>query len=304
MKRVLVAETLEDKGIQLLQRHFSVDLRDSTSEEELCGIIPDYDGLMIKTYTRVSPAVIDAAARLRVIARAGTGLDKVDVNYARAKGIVVQNTPEANIVSVAELVFGLLLAAARRVIPADRYVRGVTGWERDQFTGLELAGRTLGIVGFGHIGKKVAARAQAFEMSVQCYDPFIDAAAMAEFGVAKQEQFDDLLRQADCITVHVPLIDATHHLFSHRQFDLMKPDAILINTARGPVVDQAALFKALAEGRIGAAGLDVFETEPPTDRAFLALDNLVVTPHIGAATHEALEKMTVQAAEVIIRELA
>lgn len=303
MKRVLVTEALEQKGIDLLEKQFAVDLRDETSEEELIRLIPDYDGIMIKTYTRVSPAVIDAGKKLKVVARAGTGLDKVDVEYARSKGVVVQNTPEANIISVAELVFGLMLSIARKIVPADRYVRSVQGWDRDQYTGLELADRTMGIVGFGNIGKKVAARAQAFEMSVQCYDPFIDAGVMAQFGVSKQEKLEDLLREADCITLHVPLIDATHHLISHEQFAIMKPDAILINSARGPIVDQEALIKALSEGKIGGAGLDVFETEPPTDPALLALDNLVVTPHTGAATKEALEKMTVQAAEVIIKVL-
>ena len=302
-KKVLVTEELEQKGIDLLNQHYQVDLRQETSEQELIKLVPEYDALMIKTYTRVSAAVIDAGSKLKIIARAGTGLDKVDVEYARNKGIVVQNTPEANVISVAELVFALMLSVARHVVPADRYVRSVKGWDRDQYTGLELAGRTLGIVGFGNIGKKVAARARAFEMEVCCYDPFIDASAMADFQVRKEEKLEALLQHADCITLHVPLVEATHHLISDAQFDLMKENAILINTARGPIVDQTALLHALRDGKIAGAGLDVFETEPPTDKDFLGLQSLVVTPHIGAATKEALEKMTLQAAEAIIREL-
>lgn len=304
MKKVLVAERLDPAGVELLRQHFDVDVREQTPEDELAAIIGDYDGLMIKTYTRVSAQVIDRASRLKVIARAGSGLDKVDVPYAQGKGIVVRNTPEANVVSVAELVFSLMLAVSRRVAAADRYVRSREGWDRDRFTGVELAGKTLGIVGFGHIGKLVAVRAHAFDMQVRCFDPFVEAPAMAEHGVGKVEALDDLLGEADYLTLHVPLVDATRHLLSHAQFRRMKPGAIVINTARGPVVDEAALVKALQDGEIAGAGLDVYEAEPPQSAELLALDNLVLTPHIGAATHEALRRMTVQAAEVIVETLA
>ncbi len=302
-KRVLVTEALEPKGTDMLHQHFDVVMRDMTTEQELIDLVGDFDGLMIKTYTVVSPAVIDASTRLKVVARAGTGLDKVDLDYAQQKGVLVRNTPEANIVSVAELVFGMMLSLARRIPRADAYVRSQAGWDRDQFTGSELAGGNLGIIGFGNIGKKVAARAAAFEMSVQCYDPFVAAEEMAEFGVDKTAELNDLLDTADFMTLHIPLVDATHHLLSHEQFKRMKSNAVVINTARGPVVDQAALVQALRDGQIGGAGLDVFETEPPTDAELLALPNLVVTPHIGAATQQALEKMTVQAAQVLIEHL-
>ena len=303
-KRVLVTEALEPKGTDLLHEHFDVVLRDMTTEQELIDLVADFDGLMIKTYTVVSPSVLDVAKKLKVVARAGTGLDKVDLEYAEKKGVLVRNTPEANVVSVAELVFGMMLSIARRIPRADAYVRSMAGWDRDRFTGVELAGRNLGIVGFGNIGKKVAARAAAFEMTVQCYDPFIDSEDMARFGVMKAADLNDLLDSADFITLHIPLVDATHHLFSHTQFKRMKSTAVLVNTARGPVVDEAALIKALQDGEIAGAGLDVFENEPPADPALLALPNLVVTPHVGAATQQALEKMAVQAAHILIEHLA
>jgi D-3-phosphoglycerate dehydrogenase len=303
MKRVLVAEALDQEGIDLLKQHFAVDTRELTSEEELKEIIPQYDGLMIKTYTRVSKEVIDRAVKLKVVARAGTGLDRVDIAYAKTKGIIVRNTPEANIVSVAEMVFALMLGMARKIVLGDRYVRSQSGWDRDQFIGAELSQKTLGIIGLGHIGQRVAKRATGFEMRLISYDPLVEAGEMAPFGVEKVETLDDLLRRADFITLHVPLIDATYHLIGRDQLALMKRTAILVNTSRGPVVDQEALLTALKEGGIAGAGLDVFEVEPPQDKGFLGLENVVLSPHVGAATHEALKKMTSQAAQIIIENL-
>ena len=304
MTRVLVTEALDPQGYEMLERHFEVDRRDSTSEEELLEIVDQYDALMIKTYTRVSAAVIDKASRLKVVARAGSGLDKVDLDYAKEKGILVRNTPDANTTSVAELVFGLMLALSRNLVPAHNYLKATEGWDRDQFIGYELSGKRLAIVGFGNIGKKVTKRATAFEMEVSCFDPFIDAAAMAEHGVTKVEDVNELLNNADYVTVHVPLLDSTRHLLGKKQFLSMKSTAIIVNTARGPVVDNQALVAALRDGQIAGAGLDVFETEPPEDPELLKLENLVMCPHIGAATKEALQKMTTQAAQVIIDELA
>jgi D-3-phosphoglycerate dehydrogenase len=304
MPRVLVAETLDQEGIDLLKRHFDVDTRELTSEEELKAIISQYDGLMIKTYTSVSKDVIDEGSRLKVIARAGTGLEKVDVAYAKSKGITVRNTPEANVVSVGEMVFALMFAVARKIVLADGYVRRQAGWDRDQFIGTELTGKTLGVIGLGHIGKIVAKVARGFEMGCLGFDPFLNVEEMAEYGVKKVDVLEDLLPVSDLITVHVPLMDSTYHLIGESQIGLMKKTGILVNTSRGPVVDQKALLKALREKRIGGAGLDVFEKEPPDDKDLLGLENIVVTPHIGAATREALRKMTVQAAEIIIDELS
>ena len=304
MAKVLVTEALDPKGYEMLEQHFEVDRRDSTSEEELIAIVDQYDALMIKTYTRVSAAVIDKASRLKIVARAGSGLDKVDLDYAKEKGLLVRNTPDANTTSVAELVFGLMLSLSRNLVPAHNYLKGAEGWDRDRFIGFELAGKQLAIVGFGNIGKKVAKRAAAFEMEVACFDPFVDAAAMAEHGVTKVEDVNQLLNSADYVTVHVPLLDSTRHLLGAKQFASMKSTAIIVNTARGPVVDNQALVAALRDGQIAGAGLDVFEQEPPQDPELLKLDNLVMCPHIGAATNEALQKMTTQAAQVIIDELA
>lgn len=304
MAKVLVTEALDPLGYEMLERHFEVDRRESTSEEELLAMVDQYDALMIKTYTRVSAAVMDKASRLKVVARAGSGLDKVDLDYAKEKGILVRNTPDANTTSVAELVFGLMLTLSRNLVPAHNYLKAAQGWDRDRFIGFELAGKQLAIVGFGNIGQKVAKRAAAFEMTVRCFDPFIEAAAMAEHGVNKVEDVNELLNSADYVTVHVPLLDSTRHLLGAKQFSAMKPTSIIVNTARGPVVDNQALVTALRDGQIAGAGLDVFEQEPPQDPELLELDNLVMCPHIGAATHEALQKMTTQAAQVIIDELA
>lgn len=304
MKKVLVTEALDPEGYEMLEQHFQVDRRETTSEEELIELVDQYDALMIKTYTRVSAAVIDRATKLKMVARAGTGLDKVDLEYAKQKGLIVRNTPDANTTSVAELVFGLMLSLSRNLVPAHNYLSAAEGWDRDRFIGFELAGKQLAIVGFGNIGKKVARRAEAFEMQIACYDPFVDAAAMAEHGVDKVEDVNELLNAADYVTVHVPLLDSTRHLLGAEQFKSMKSTAIIVNTARGPVVDNKALVTALREGQIAGAGLDVFETEPPEDPQLLELANLVMCPHIGAATHEALRKMTTQAAQAIIDELA
>jgi len=288
----------------MLEQHFEVDRRDTTSEDELIEIVDQYDALMIKTYTRVSPAVLDKASRLKIVARAGSGLDKVDLDYAKQKNVIVRNTPDANTTSVAELVFALMLTLSRNLVAAHNYLSAAEGWDRDRFTGFELAGKQLAIVGFGNIGKKVARRAEAFEMQVACFDPFVDAAAMAAHGVTKVEDVNELLNSADYVTVHVPLLDSTRHLLGAEQFKSMKPTAIIVNTARGPVVDNQALVSALRDGQIAGAGLDVFEQEPPQDPELLKLDNLVMCPHIGAATEEALRKMTTQAAQAIIDELA
>jgi D-3-phosphoglycerate dehydrogenase len=304
MPRVLVAETLDEEGIDLLKRHFDVDTRELTPVEELKAIISEYDGLMIKTYTRVTKDVIDEASRLKVVARAGTGLEKVDVEYAENKGITVRNTPEANVISVGEMVFTLMFAVARKIVLADGYVRSRRGWDRDRFVGTELTGKTLGIIGLGHIGKRVAKAARGFEMRLLGFDPFVKVEEMAEHGVEKIDALEDLLPASDLITIHVPLMDSTYHLIGETQMGLMKKTVILVNTSRGPVVDQEALLKALKAGRIGGAGLDVFEKEPPDDEDLLRLENIVVTPHIGAATREALRKMTIQAAEIIIQELS
>ena len=303
MKRVLVAEALDQEGVDLLKTHFTVDTREHTSEGELKIIIPQYDGLMIWTYTRVPKDVIDQAVKLKVIARAGIGLEKIDLKYAESKGITVRNTPEGNTISVAEMVFALMLSVGRKIVLTDKYVRSQAGWDRDQFVGTELADKTLGIIGLGNVGKKVAKRGSGFEMRLLGFDPFLDKREMAKYGVEKVDSLEDLLPKADFITIHVRLMDTTHHFFGERQLNMMKKTAILVNTSRGQVVDQKALVKALKKGEIGGAGLDVFEIEPPDDTELLSLENIVVSPHIAGTTHEALKKMTFQAAKIIIENL-
>ena len=259
-----------------------------------------YDAIIIRTYTQVTKDVLDSAKNLKLIVRAGVGLDKVDVDYAKSKGIIVKNTPRANFVSVAEHVFALSLSLLRNIPAADRYVRDEKGWDRKLFIGEELNGKVLGLVGIGLIGSRVAHIASAFGMKIIAYDPFVSLEAMKKEGVEKKEDLLDLARESDIVSVHVPLFDSTHHLVGKEFLSLMKSTAILVNTSRGPVIDQEGLVNALENKNIKGAALDVFDSEPPTDKRLLSLDNVVLTPHLGAMTVEADKRMCVHAAEEVI----
>lgn len=303
MKKVLVTEKLDTKAIKLLGSSKILDMAigEKTTAETLIADIGNYDAIIIRTYTQVTKEVIDSAKNLKLIVRAGVGLDNVDVSYAKSKGIEVRNTPRANFVSVAEHVFALSLSLLRNIPAADRYVKDKKGWDRKLFIGEELNGKTIGLVGIGLIGSRVASIAQAFGMDVIAYDPFVSAEIMKKEGVIKKEDILDIARESDIVSVHVPLFDSTHHLIGKDFLDSMKKTAILVNTSRGPVIDQDELIKSLETETIKGAALDVFDSEPPKDRRLLSLDNVILTPHLGAMTIEADKRMCVHAAEEVIK---
>lgn len=257
----------------------------------LLNTVKDFDVLIVRSRTKVTAEVIQAGTKLEVIARAGVGLDNIDVNAAKNRNITVINAAEAPSVSVAELVFGLMLSLARSISTADAAMKEGK-WLKHTLTGFELRGRRLGIVGFGRIGREVAKRALSFEMKVSTYDvassSYAGAKEMgAETVATSRKGFEELLKTSDIITIHVPLLPETRNMFGEREFALMKKSAIIINASRGGIVDESALLKALKEGKLGGAGLDVFETEPPKNLDLMKFQNVVSTPHIGAQTTEA-----------------
>jgi len=257
----------------------------------LLNAVKDFEVLIVRSRTRVTAEVIQAGTKLKIIARAGVGLDNIDVDVAKKRNITVINAAEAPSVSVAELVIGLILSLARSISTADAAMKEGK-WLKHTLTGSELRGKRLGIVGFGRIGREVAKRALSFEMKVSMYDvapsQFKGAEEMGVETVATNRKgFEELLKTSDIITVHVPLLPETRNMFGEREFALMKKSAMIINASRGGIVDESALLKALRAGKIGGAGLDVFETEPPKNLDLIRLSNVVCTPHIGGQTTEA-----------------
>lgn len=269
---------------------------------ELIAALRGTHGLLVRGATKVTADVLEGATDLRVVVRAGTGLDNVDVAAARARGVVVRNTPNANSVSVAEMVFALALALERHVAAASGDLRHGT-WEKTKYMGRELAGRTLGVLGFGRIGREVALRARAFEMQVIAHDPLLDAWPEG-FAWVRRVDRDTLLSGADVLSLHVPLTPGTKGSFGADSFARMRPDAILVNASRGGVVDERALEDALRRGALRGAALDVFEQEPPGALPLLELPNVLATPHLGASTAEAQRRAGTDAAEILLGELA
>jgi D-3-phosphoglycerate dehydrogenase len=283
--RILVAEPLAAKGLELLRAHHEVDERIGLSRDELCSIIGDYDALVVRSQVQADAALIAAGQRLIVIGRAGVGVDNVDLDAATRAGITVVNAPTGNTIAAAEHTLALMFGVARKVAAADASLRRGE-WKRSQFTGLELRGRTLGIVGLGKIGLAIAVRASALEMTVLGVDPYVTAEVAANHGIELVE-LDRLLAESDVITVHVPLTRSTRGLIGPDAIARMKPGALVLNVARGGILDEAAVAEALADGRLGGAGVDVFESEPPTGSPLLDAPNTLLTPHLGASTAEA-----------------
>lgn len=286
--RVLVTEKLSDAGLDLLRKDFEVDLRPELSADGLAGAIAPYDALVVRSQTQVTADVIEAGDNLKVVARAGIGLDNVDVDAATTRGVLVSNTPGAVTRPTAELALALTLALLRRVAEGDRRLRRGDPWEWTPtwMLGSALAGRTLGIIGYGRIGREVARLARAFEMDVAYTRP--SGPLDGESGWLAH---NELLARADVVSLHCPLNDETRHLIDRDAFSLMKPSAVLVNTSRGPVVHEQALVESLREGAIAGAALDVFEFEPTVTAELLDLQNVVVTPHLGSGTWEAREQM-------------
>jgi D-3-phosphoglycerate dehydrogenase len=300
--RVLVAEPLATEGLELLKTEHEVNYRPELSRDEFLALLPDYDALIVRSGVKVDAQAIAAGAQLRVVGRAGVGVDNIDVAAATAAGILVVNAPTANTIAAAELTVGLIYALSRHIPQAEASLRRGE-WRRADFVGTELRGKTLGIVGLGKIGMAVAQRARAMEMTLVGSDPYVSAEVAAEHGIELIEM-DDVLRRADVVTVHVPLLAETRGMIGPEQLGLMRPTAFVINVARGGVIDEAALAEALRDGRIGGAAIDVYAHEPPHDSPLLDAPNTVLTPHLGASTREAQTKAGVEVAEQVLDALA
>jgi|NGEPerStandDraft_6_1074524.scaffolds.fasta_scaffold08101_3 D-3-phosphoglycerate dehydrogenase len=300
--KVLVKEKIGDSGVALLREHFDVDLGIDWSDQELAERIGEYDGIVIRSATKLTAELIGQATRLRAIGRAGVGVDNVDVEAATRRGIVVANAPESNVVTAAEHTMALLLALARNIPQA--YASLIAGrWERSKFSGVELYEKTLGILGFGRIGQLVAHRARGFGMRVLAFDPFVSAERYRDLGVEKADSPDDIYAQADFITVHLPKTPETEGFLGAEAFAKMRDGARVLNVARGGLIDEAALKDALDSGKLAGAALDVFPSEPITEHPLFGYPNVVVTPHLGASTAEATDRAGYQSAEQVVAAL-
>jgi D-3-phosphoglycerate dehydrogenase / 2-oxoglutarate reductase len=300
--RVLVKEKIGDSGVNLLREHFDVDLGIDWPEQELPQRIGEYEGIVIRSATKMTAELIGRADRLRVIGRAGVGVDNVDVEAATRRGIVVANAPESNVVTAAEHTMALLLALARN-IPQAHLSLTSGKWERSRFSGVELYEKTLGIVGFGRIGQLVAHRARGFGMRVIAFDPLVSAERYRELGVEKAASADALYAQADFVTVHLPKTAETEGFLDAGAFAKMRDGVRVLNVARGGLVDEAALKDALDSGKVAGAALDVFPSEPMTEHPLFGYPNVVVTPHLGASTAEATDRAGYQSAEQVVAAL-
>jgi D-3-phosphoglycerate dehydrogenase len=294
---VLIAEALSPATIEALGPDFDVRECDGADRGALLAAIPDADALLVRSATKVDAEALAAGTRLKVVARAGVGLDNVDVRAATQSGVMVVNAPTSNIVSAAELAVALMLSAARHISPAHAALRNGE-WKRAKYTGIELYEKTVGIVGLGRIGVLVAQRLSAFGMSVIAYDPYVQAGRAAQMGV-RLVDLETLLAESDFMSVHLPKTPETVGLIGDEQLHRVKPSLVLVNAARGGIVDEAALYAALKEGRVAAAGLDVFASEPCTDSPLFELENVVATPHLGASTDEAQEKAGISVARSV-----
>ena len=306
--KILVADKLADEGLEALKKQqMTFDAKVGLKEDELAAAVGDYDALIVRSGAKVTAKVLQNPGKLKAIARAGVGVDNIDLDAATAKGILVLNTAEASTLSTAEHALALMMSLARKIPAADHALRsGALDWKkRSQFQGTQLAGKTLGVVGLGRIGRTVASRALAMEMSVLGYDPFYTTPTALDGRVKMIRDFDDFLSQLDVITFHVPGGDQTRHLLNReRLFGKCKPNLLVINDARGEVVDEMALAEALKEKKVAGAGLDVYQQEPPAkDHPLFKLENTVLTPHLGASTDEAQTAVSVQACEAIIAYL-
>ena len=300
--RVLVKEKIGDSGVELLREHFDVDLGVDWDEAQLAERIGAYDGILIRSATKMTAELIDRAERLKVIGRAGVGVDNVDVPAATRRGIVVANAPESNVVTAAEHTMALLLALARNIPQA--YVSLTGGkWERSKFSGVELYEKTLGVLGFGRIGQLVAQRARGFGMRVLAFDPFVSAERYRELGVEKAESPQDIYAQADFVTIHLPKTPETEGFLDDEAFAAMRDGVRVLNVARGGLVDEAALERALDSGKVAGAALDVFPSEPMTESPLFGRGDVVVTPHLGASTAEATDRAGYQSAEQVVAAL-
>lgn len=292
--KVLVSDPIAKEAIEIL-KNAGIEVVEKTglSPEELVKEIAEFDGIVVRSATKVTKDVIEAAKNLKVIGRAGIGLDNIDQNTAKAKNIKVVNTPTATSISVAELALGMMFGAARRLPQATASTKAGK-WEKKKFKGFELFGKTLGIIGAGRIGTELAKRAQVMGMKVVAFDPYVKTNEYAQI-----VEFDTLLKESDYISLHIPKTDETTHILNKAAFDKMKDGVVIINCARGGVVDEDALYDAINTGKVRVAAMDVYEAEPAKEHKLFALDQVIVTPHIGAQTAEGQTRAGVQIAELV-----
>jgi len=298
--KVLVCDPIEDEGIQKLEgAGFKVDVKPTITSDELKKTVSNYDALIVRSRTKVTKEILEVGKQLKLVGRAGAGLDNIDLEAAEKKGIKVLNTPEAPAEAVAELTMGLILALARSIPSADRAMKEGK-WTKKDLMGWELKGKILGTIGLGNIGEQVAKLARAFDVKILITKRTPPAPALLKELEAEFVPLHELLKQSDIVTIHVPYTSQTHHMIGEKEFQLMKKGSYLINTSRGAIVDEKALLKALQSQRLGGVALDVYEVEPPTNWTLMQLPNVVCTPHIGAQTEEAQKTASVLIAEKTI----
>ena len=304
--KILISDGLAQEGVEILKKfkNFEIIINNKTSREELLEIIEQFDGIIVRSATKITPDIINAGKKLKVIVRAGTGYDNINIEECNKHGIVVLITPLGNANAVVELTVGLMLNFARNIYKANTSMREGK-WNKKSLRGSELQGKTVGVIGLGNIGAAVAKKCQAFNMNVVAFDRFVPKKRGQDFGVELLDNFDDFLARSDYITIHVPLTNQTKDLISYAEIDKMKSTAIIVNVARGGVVNEQALYDALKNNKIGGACIDVFSKEPvdPKDAPFIGLDNCITTPHLGASTFEAQIEVAKLAAERIVQAL-
>ncbi|NPA93122.1 MAG: hypothetical protein GXO56_05530 [Chloroflexi bacterium] len=300
--KILLTDGLKAEGQAILAKEAQVDDRNGISAEELLQVIGDYDAVIVRGRTKITAEVLDAGKNLKVVGRAGVGVDNIDLEAAKARGITVVNAPQASTNAVAELAIGLMFALARRIPEADAGMKRGE-WLKKKLLGTELNGKTLGVIGMGRIGSRVGELAKALGMRIVGYDPLIPADEIARRGAEPLASLDELYAQADVITLHVPLTPNTRGMIGKEAFAKMKPGVFLICAARGGVIDEEALLEALESGQVGGAGLDVFATEPPGDSPLVRHPRVVATPHIGAQTKEAQTRVAEDIATEVLAAL-
>lgn len=304
MFKILVSDSLSDEGLKVLRssKDLVVDVKTGMKPEELKAVIGEYDALVVRSATKVSAEVIEAGSQLKIIGRAGVGLDNVDMKAATAKGIIVMNTPGGNTISTAEHTMSMIMALSRNIPLADLSMKNKE-WKRKDFMGVELYNKTIGIIGLGRIGMEVAKRSLAFGMRVKAFDPFLSKEVAEQMGV-ELVKIDDIYKEADYITVHVPMTEETKGMISDKQFAIMKDGVRVINCARGGIIDESALARALDSGKVAGAALDVFVEEPPKDWSLANYKkNVILTPHLGASTEEAQVNVAIEVAHQIVDAL-
>lgn len=298
--KVLVTDPIHEDGIKKLEEFADVEVATDLDQEALIKKIPEFDAIIVRSATKVGKGELDAAENLKIIVRAGVGLDNIDLDAAEEKDIKVENTPEAPTTAVAELTIGLMLAWARKIPEADKAMKEGK-WIKSELAGTELKDKTLGIIGTGRIGREVAQRAKTLGMNLLGYD--VEKSDKFKEMSGEYVELEELLQNSDYVTLHVPLIPPTEHMIGEKELDLMKSTAVLVNAARGPIVDEEALIKALENEKIAGACIDVYEHDSPEESSLTQLDNVILTPHLGASTKEAQRTAGILAAEKIRENL-